>query len=159
MKVCDSIAHQGAPAKTSKDVGEQPLDTLASQLSVWEDSEDTFCFWPLRGARDAVRAAQSGLQSDEGQDSATDNKDAQGKKGSHRHIVLCPDGELPPSDLTPNFDLDAFYEALEAARGRSGGGVSDGRLFRHDPRLLDWLCPPQPRPHGPWATRSSTARR
>ncbi|KAL1736818.1 hypothetical protein EV714DRAFT_198409 [Schizophyllum commune] len=101
------------------------LDTLASQLSVWEDSEDTFCFWPLKGARDAVKAAQSGLQSDEGQDSATDNKDAQGRKGSHRHIVLCPDGELPPSDLTPNFDLEAFYEALEVARGRSEGGVSD----------------------------------
>lgn len=113
------------------------VDTIGSQLSVWEDSEDTFCFWPLKGAVDAVKAAQSGLQSDEGQDSATDNKDAQGKKGSHRHIVLCPDGELPPRDLTPNFDLEAFYEALDAARGRSGSGVSNGRSFRHDLRLVD----------------------
>ncbi|KAL1757926.1 hypothetical protein FB107DRAFT_288950 [Schizophyllum commune] len=96
------------------------VDTLASQLSVWEDSEDTFCFWPLKGARDAVKAAQSGEGSQD--EDAQDNKE---KKASHRHIVLCPDGELPPRDLTPNFDPKAFYEALDAARGRSGGGVSD----------------------------------
>ncbi|KAL1665816.1 hypothetical protein GGF50DRAFT_87768 [Schizophyllum commune] len=114
---------------------ESTVDTLASQLSVWEDSEDTFCFWPLRGARDAVEAAQ-GVEdgkASQGPKDARDASDVQADKegneekdnnASHRHIILCPDGELPPRDLTPNFDLKAFYEALEVARGRSGGGVS-----------------------------------
>ncbi|KAL1693714.1 hypothetical protein GGG16DRAFT_48732 [Schizophyllum commune] len=111
------------------------VETLASQLSVWEDSEDTFCFWPLKGARDAVEAAQ-GVEdgkASQGPKDARDASDVQADKegkeekdnnASHRHIILCPDGELPPRDLTPNFNLGAFYEALEVARGRSGGGVS-----------------------------------
>ncbi|KAI5825128.1 class II aaRS and biotin synthetase [Schizophyllum commune Tattone D] len=101
---------------------ESTVDTLASQLSVWEDSEDTFCFWPLKGARDAVRAAQGG---EGGQDDGVKQKEEKDKQGSHRDIVLCPDGELPPRDLTPNFDLEAYYEALEAARKRAGGGASE----------------------------------
>ncbi|KAI4520614.1 class II aaRS and biotin synthetase [Schizophyllum commune Loenen D] len=97
-------------------------DTLASQLSVWEDSEDTFCFWPLKGAVDAVKAAQGG---EGGQDDGVKQKEEKDKQRSHRDIVLCPDGELPPRNLTPNFDLEAYYEALEAARKRAGGGASE----------------------------------
>ncbi|KAI5896480.1 class II aaRS and biotin synthetase [Schizophyllum commune H4-8] len=114
---------KGAPAETSKDAEDQTVDTLASQLSVWEDSEDTFYFWPLAGAGDAVNAAQDSHGADT---ELKSDQDSQEKKASHRHIVLCPDGALPSRELTPNFDLKAYYEALEVARGRAGGdnGVS-----------------------------------
>ncbi|KAL1748402.1 hypothetical protein HDZ31DRAFT_29697 [Schizophyllum fasciatum] len=88
-------------------------DTLASQLSVWEDSGDTFCFYPLAGAKDAVRAAAQG-------------EDAQRTRGC-KSVVLCADAALPPRELTPHFDLGAFYGALDEARRSSGASkVDDG---------------------------------
>ncbi|TRM61080.1 hypothetical protein BD626DRAFT_502641 [Schizophyllum amplum] len=102
-----------------------PIATLAEQLSVWEDTEDTFHFYPLAGAADAVRAAQGELDANSSVNDSksvanTSKPSSETSKSSPRHIVLCPSSALPPPELTPHFDLAAFYGALDAAREAVG---------------------------------------
>ncbi|KAF5313395.1 hypothetical protein D9611_008572 [Ephemerocybe angulata] len=58
-----------------------------------KDVADTFAFLPLDSS--------GGLPKDE----------------TVKHIIVCPDGVLPPKEQTPHFDLSLYYDTLAKLRG------------------------------------------
>ncbi|KAJ7201037.1 class II aaRS and biotin synthetase, partial [Mycena pura] len=95
----------------------QIADSIASpqsgkELKVFEDTSDKFHFHHLANSERLLRDARHAAMT------RTDPSTWQPK-----HIVLCPDGQLPEHKQTPLFDLTLFFSALSAARKKEG--ISD----------------------------------
>ncbi|KAF4579500.1 biotin holocarboxylase synthetase [Pleurotus pulmonarius] len=80
-----------------------------SDPSVLKDINDTFFFHPIKKSNQVFEQAVAELQHIE------DPANWQPK-----HIIVCPDGVLPPPELTPLFDCAAFFDALSAAQANDG---------------------------------------
>ncbi|KAJ7056954.1 biotin-ligase [Mycena amicta] len=87
-------------------------DALAaggSELRDFEDSNDRFRFHGLADGESLLRDARN---------AATVSSDPE--NWQLKHIVVCPDGQLPAHEQTPLFDLKLFFSALSAARKKAG---------------------------------------
>lgn len=82
---------------------------LGDQLTILKDSNDEFYFHPLQESLETLRGARK--KSETASDPAT---------WQPKDIIVCPDGKLPSSDLTPLFDLGLYYETLSALRSGAG---------------------------------------
>ncbi|PPQ77939.1 hypothetical protein CVT25_015414 [Psilocybe cyanescens] len=78
-----------------------------SQLSSLKDSNDEFYFHSLQESSDLINSARDNSKT------PSDPSTWQPK-----HIIVCKDGALPSSELTPLFDLDLFYKFLSSARNK-----------------------------------------
>ncbi|PPQ96440.1 hypothetical protein CVT26_005081 [Gymnopilus dilepis] len=75
------------------------------QLTTLKDANDEFHFRPLEESEDFLKEARDQAQI------SSDPSTWQPK-----HIILCRNGTLPSRQLTPLFDLAAYYRYLSAAR-------------------------------------------
>ncbi|KAG5220373.1 biotin holocarboxylase synthetase [Salix suchowensis] len=80
-----------------------------SEPSVLKDTNDTFFFHPIEDSDRVFQQAVAQLEYVE------DPANWQPK-----HVIVCPDGVLPPSELTPLFDCAVFFNALSAAQDKDG---------------------------------------
>ncbi|KAF5379443.1 hypothetical protein D9615_006567 [Tricholomella constricta] len=99
------------PAKTS--IVPTITDLIAapssgSQLSVFKDENDTLHFHHFAESTNVLQDAR---------DNPSASSDP--SQWQPKHIILCPDS-LPDRDLTPLFDLGAYYESLSTARAKQG---------------------------------------
>ncbi|KAJ7856610.1 biotin-ligase [Mycena leptocephala] len=96
-----------------------------TELSAFEDANDKFRFLVLSDSgpliRDSRRAATT----------RTDPSTWQPK-----HIIICPDGQLPDHEQTPLFDIGLFFSALSSARKKDEvsedaepWGIGDALLY------------------------------
>jgi biotin--protein ligase len=96
-----------------------------TELSAFEDANDKFRFLVLSESgpllRDSRRAATT----------RTDPSTWQPK-----HIIVCPDGQLPDHEQTPLFDIGLFFSALSSARKKDEvsedaepWGIGDALLY------------------------------
>ncbi|KAJ7672565.1 class II aaRS and biotin synthetase [Mycena polygramma] len=76
-----------------------------SELSAFEDENDKFRFHNLSDSGPLIQESRRAAAT------RTDPSTWQPK-----HIVVCPNGQLPASEQTPLFDLGLFFNALSAAR-------------------------------------------
>lgn len=79
-----------------------------SQLSVFNDDNDTLHFHHQAKGAEVVKEAQ---------DNPSPSDDP--SEWQPKHVILCPDA-LPNRELTPLFDLRAYYESLSNARTKQG---------------------------------------
>ncbi|TFK32107.1 biotin-protein ligase [Crucibulum laeve] len=97
----------------------QIIDAIAtplpgSQLSVFEDTNDTFHFHQL---------AESTALLEETRKAVCIPSDP--STWQPKQIITCPNGELPSRKDTPIFDLELYFKTLEAARKREGCSYAD----------------------------------
>ncbi|KAK2460803.1 hypothetical protein APHAL10511_007273 [Amanita phalloides] len=119
------------------------LDLSGSQPIKFLDTHDHFHFHHFSDREKVLREAQEGSQS-----------------LRPLSIIICPDGRLPESNLTPSFRLDLYYKDLsEAYNGKETQDQQDSwaigdvvlygeivtstqTLLERNPRLLSKLPPP-----------------
>ncbi|KAF7329723.1 BPL/LPL catalytic domain-containing protein [Mycena kentingensis (nom. inval.)] len=75
----------------------------------FEDANDRFRFHAL--AESDALLAQTRAAATTGTDPST---------WQPKHVVVCPEGQLPSPEQTPLFDLTLFFNALSAARNKEG---------------------------------------
>ncbi|KAF5325174.1 hypothetical protein D9619_009794 [Psilocybe cf. subviscida] len=80
------------------------------QLTSFKDANDEFRFHVYEESASVLEASRVG---------STDPATWQPKG-----VIVYPDGKLPPRALTPLFDVELFYDALEAARGATAASFS-----------------------------------
>ncbi|KAF9563855.1 biotin-ligase [Agrocybe pediades] len=96
------------------DIISRTLEAIAApqsgeQLTVLKDSNDEFYFYPLQEGPERLQAARKKSQT------PSDPSTWQPKD-----IVVCRDGKIPSSDLTPLFDVELYYQTLAALREKAG---------------------------------------
>ncbi|KAJ6588314.1 biotin-protein ligase [Mycena capillaripes] len=86
-----------------------------TELSAFEDTNDKFSFHVLSESGSLIG----------------DNR-----RNAPKHIVICPDGQLPVREQTPLFDLGLFFSALSSARKKEEvsedaepWGIGDALLY------------------------------
>jgi hypothetical protein len=98
------ITSGGFPRHTSKMLSL----SSGSMPGVLDDAEDTFIIRPLDEAAALLTATMK-----QEQDKTVEDK--------FKYIIVCEDGKLPPTALTPLFDLEAFFGTLRNVRSSIGG--------------------------------------
>ncbi|KAJ7151389.1 biotin-ligase [Mycena crocata] len=96
-----------------------------TQLTAFEDTNDKFRFHLLPESRALIRETRL---------AATTRTDP--STWQPKHIIICPENQLPGHDETPLFDLGLFFSALSAARKNEGvsedvepWGIGDALLY------------------------------
>ncbi|KAI0364526.1 class II aaRS and biotin synthetase [Pilatotrama ljubarskyi] len=99
----------GVALSVLKELEIPAFGTVGEKGYQFKDSNDTFIFHPSSSA-DAILGAEQARRypSD---DPATWNP---------KHVVVYEGKDLPPRELVPRFDLQAYYTALESARKERG---------------------------------------
>lgn len=104
------ISQPSQPTIVSRILESLAAPSLASQLSVFEDENDTFHFHPLAESATTLHECRAMSRT----------------HGSHpstwqpKHIIVCQDGELPDPNDTPLFDLKLYFKSLSIARRQEG---------------------------------------
>jgi biotin--protein ligase len=96
-----------------------------AELDAFEDATDKFRFHVLSDSGHLIRESRQAAAT------RTDPSTWQPK-----HIIVCPDGQLPAHEQTPLFDLGLFFSALSSARKKEEvpedaepWGIGDALLY------------------------------
>lgn len=108
-------SHPLKPTVVSRIVDALAAPSPGSQLSIIEDSNDTFHFHPLRESPELLDKIRNDIHS------SSDPSTWQPK-----HVIICPNGEIPDREQTPLFDIRMYYQALSDARTKEGISTSAG---------------------------------
>jgi biotin---protein ligase len=101
-------SHPSRPTVVSQIMASLATHSPASQLTVFQDANDTFNFHPL-------------AESDSILDEYCKNPLPPLEPTKQpKHIIVCSNGELPSRKHTPLFDLALYYESLSIARATEG---------------------------------------
>jgi biotin--protein ligase len=112
------VSYEARLAAVSQILEALAAPSPASQLSVFEDSHDVFHFHPLEQSSLILQEARS-----------TSNRvSCEASVREPKHIVVCPDGQLPDAQQTPLFDLALYFDTLYTARKKDGCARRDDSL-------------------------------
>ncbi|KAF8208185.1 biotin-protein ligase [Mycena galopus ATCC 62051] len=96
-----------------------------TELDAFEDANDKFRFHVLSDSASLIQEARR---------AATTRTDP--STWQPKHIVLCPDGQLPAHEQTPMFDIGLFFSAVSSARKKEEvsdvtepWGIGDALLY------------------------------